>query len=391
MHGKILQMLNRQYTETIESRIINNPVVAILGPRQCGKTTLAKLIMANHPNSVYIDLEKPSDLSKLDNAEWFFSANRGKLICIDEIQRKPELFALLRSIVDETNENGQFLVLGSASRDLIRQSSESLAGRISYITLSPLLINEIAKDTSIEKYLTRGGFPRSFLASSDEYSFQWRKDFITTFIERDILQFKGVVPATIRRLMTMIAHVNGQTINYSSIGNSLGISNVALKNNIDLLSGSFILNIVPQVNRNTGKRLVKAPKIYFSDPGIVEALLNLRNFNSIVSHPAFGSLWETLVLMNLSGNFPDAEISFYRTSNGAELDFIVMDNDTTVCIECKTNSNPTLTKGNFISIEDLKPVKTFVVSPVTNYYEYAENIIVTPLSALPGLIREQLS
>lgn len=390
MHGKILKMLNRQYTESIEVRISNNPVVAILGPRQCGKTTLAKLIMTNHPDSVYIDLEKPSDLSKLDNAEWFFKANRGKLICIDEIQRKPDLFALLRSIVDETNDNGQFLILGSASRDLIKQSSESLAGRISYITLSPLLVNEIAHDTSIEKYLTRGGFPRSFLASSDEYSFQWRKDFITTFIERDILQYKGVVPAAIRRLMTMIAHINGQTINYSSVGNSLGTSNVTLKNNIDLLSGSFMLNTVPPVNRNTGKRLIKAPKIYFSDPGIVAALLNLRNFNAIVSHPAFGSLWETLVLMNLSGNFPDAEISFYRTSNGAELDFIVIDNDSTICIECKTNSNPVLTKGNFISIEDLKPVKTLVVSPVMNSYEYAENIIVTPLSALPELIKEQM-
>lgn len=384
-------MIPRQLLIDIEERIQNMPVAAILGPRQCGKKTLAKQLLTAHKNAVYIDLEKPSDLAKLDNAEWFFQTNRHNLVCIDEIQRKPEIFPLIRSMVDETGVNGQFLILGSASRDLTRQSSESLAGRISYSTLTPFLINEIPSSIQLNQYLTRGGFPRSLLAVDDAQSLRWRKDFITTYIERDILQFAGVAPTAIRRLMTMIAHINGQIINYSAVGNSLGISNVTLKRHIDLLSGTFMLNTLHPAYRNTGKRLVKAPKIYFSDPGIAAALLNLKNFDMISSHPAFGALWETVVLMNLAGNFPDLEIGFYRTSNGAEIDFVVSNGNKSVCVECKTNSNPVLTKGNFISIEDLKPVKTFVVSPVVSSYEYAKNIVVTPLYQLPQLIKEQLN
>ena len=307
-----------------------NPVTAILGPRQCGKTTMAKEILKQIRNSLYLDMERPSDLAKLENAEWFLSQQKGKLVCLDEIQRKPELFPLIRSIVDENKTSGQFLILGSATQDLIKQSSESLAGRITYKTLTPFLINEISNKLSLETYMLKGGFPRSFLASTEKDSLQWREDFITTYIERDIHQWIGSSSVSVRRIITMLAHHNGQTVNYSALGNSLGVSNVTLRNYIDLLAGTFMLDVIPPWNNNTGKRLVKAPKIYLRDTGIAGALLSLDSFNKISGHPSFGSIWETLVLSNLRGNFPKAEIYFYRTSQGAELDFIVKQKNKTI-------------------------------------------------------------
>ncbi len=367
-----------------------NPVTAILGPRQCGKTTMAKEILKQIRNSLYLDMERPSDLAKLENAEWFLSQQKGKLVCLDEIQRKPELFPLIRSIVDENKTSGQFLILGSATQDLIKQSSESLAGRITYKTLTPFLINEISNKLSLETYMLKGGFPRSFLASTEKDSLQWREDFITTYIERDIHQWIGSSSVSVRRIITMLAHHNGQTVNYSALGNSLGVSNVTLRNYIDLLAGTFMLDVIPPWNNNTGKRLVKAPKIYLRDTGIAGALLSLDSFNKISGHPSFGSIWETLVLSNLRGNFPKAEIYFYRTSQGAELDFIVKQKNKTIGIECKTNISPTLTKGNYISIEDISPAKTFVIAPVKGMWEHSKNIIISSLQSALKQIKEIL-
>lgn len=365
-----------------------NPVTAILGSRQCGKTTLAKEIIKNIKGSVYLDLERPSDLAKLEDAEWFLSRQKGKLVCIDEIQRRPELFPLLRSIVDENKVNGQFLILGSATQKLIKQSSESLAGRITYKTLTPFLINEIGDKVSPETYMVRGGFPRSLLALSPETSMQWREDFITTYIERDIHQWLSTTSVSIRRIVTMLAHHNGQTVNYSALGNSLGISNVALRSYIDLLAGTFMLDIVQPWNNNESKRLVKAPRIYIQDTGIATALLGLGSFEEMSFHPSFGSMWETLVLANLKGNFPNANISFYRTSQGAELDFIIKQKNKVIGIECKANSNPTLTRGNYISIADVKPLKTLVIAPVKEAWEQSKDIVIAPLLEALKIIRE---
>ena len=195
----------------IVSALKNNPVTGIVGPRQCGKSTLAKKILEPYNHVIYLDLERPSDIQKLSDAEWFFSSNKEKLFCIDEIQRKPELFPLIRSLVDEWGMNEKFLILGSASRDLLRQSSESLAGRISYIPLSPFLWQEINQLDNIDTYITKGGFPRSFLQKSKDVSFKWREDFISTFLERDLLQWSGFSTETMRRLWQMLAHTNGQT------------------------------------------------------------------------------------------------------------------------------------------------------------------------------------
>lgn len=241
-------------------------------------------------SSVYLDLERPSDLAKLEDPEWFLGSQRDKLICIDEIQRIPELFPVIRSLVDQSGRNGQFLILGSASRDLIRQSSESLAGRITYKRLTPFLMDEVRGRVTTEQYLSRGGFPKSVLVN-DEASVEWRNDFITTFLERDLLQFAGFTPVTMRRLWTMLAHTNGQTVNASLLGSSLGISHTTVRTYIDVLEGTFMVRLLAPAQTNTGKRLVKSPKVYMTDTGITTALLRLRNFEQAAGHPVFGSLW----------------------------------------------------------------------------------------------------
>jgi len=358
------------YLRDIESALLdsleNFPVTAVTGPRQCGKSTLVKHLntkAAFPAGIVYLDLERPSDLQKLENAEWFLSAHREKLICIDEIQRKPELFPLIRSLVDEWDRPGCFLILGSASRDLLKQSSESLAGRISYKRLSPFLWSELVARHSMERYFTAGGFPRSILARGMEVSYQWREDFISTFLERDLLQWKGVTPLAMGRLWRMLAHVNGQTINYSTLASSLGISSVSVKNYIDLLASTYMVEIVPTWFSNLGKRLVKAPKVYIADSGITTALLGLRSFEELHGYPVFGSIWEQIVLINLRGWFPGAEIFHYRTSNGAEVDFVVSLDGNVYVVECRASFEPVLTKGNYLALEDIAPKHTFVVIP----------------------------
>lgn len=375
--------LQRTTGDEIISAIQHFPVTAVIGPRQCGKSTLVKHLMENHPSeTLYLDLERPSDLEKLNDAEWFLSSQKDKLICIDEIQRKPELFPLIRSLVDEWNRPGCFVVLGSASRDLLMQSSESLAGRIIYKQLTPFLWLELPDDTRIEKYFERGGFPRSVLAANDKISFDWRSSFISTFLERDLLQWVNFTPATMRRLWQMLAHVNGQTVNYSNLGNSLGVSNQTVKNYIDLLKSTYMVDVVEPYISNVGKRLVKAPKVYVSDSGIVSALLGIRSFADLSGHPAFGSVWETVVLANLRGTFPEAEISFYRTAGGAEIDFVVELDNQIIALECKASYSPSLSKGNHIAIADIQPKHTFVVIPSSDSWAMSKGVDVVSLTDL---------
>lgn len=374
--------LPRVNIQEIKEAIQNFPVTAVIDPRQCGKSTLVKHLIENdYPDSLYLDLERPSDLEKLNDAEWFLSTQKDRLICIDEIQRKPELFPLIRSLVDEWNKPGCFLVLGSASRDLLMQSSESLAGRIVYKELTPFLWSELPNEP-IEKYIERGGFPRSFLAANNKVSLDWRNSFIATFLERDLLQWVNFTPTTMRRLWQMLAHVNGQTANYSILGNSLGVSNQTVRNYIDLLKSTYMLDVVAPYITNLGKRLVKAPKIYLTDSGIVLALIGLRTFEDLSGHPALGAVWEGIVLANLRGNFPEAEITFYRTSGGAEIDFVVQYHHQIIAVECKATYAPSLSKGNYNSIEDIRPQHTFVVTPSADSWSMSEGIEVVSLSDL---------
>ncbi len=376
--------------ETVFEALKNNPVVAITGPRQCGKSTLAKQIRKKYATSICLDLERPSDLLKLEDAEWFLSTQKGKLICIDEIQRMPELFPLIRSLTDEWNISGAFLILGSASRMLLKQSSESLAGRISYKNLTPFLWKEVNDRFSLETCFSRGAFPRSLLAAEGQTSFQWLEDFITTFLERDLIQWKNFTPFTMRRLWQMLAHLNGQTVNYSSLGNSLGVSNSTVKNYIDLLQGTFMVDVVPPYISNLGKRLIKAPKVYISDSGITAALLGLHSFEEMAGHPSFGAIWEQIVLTNLRGVFPEADFYYYRTGNGAEMDFVMRLRNKVFALECKTAYAPRLTKGNFNAFNDIAPEKMFVVAPVKKGWPMRQKIEVVSLSDIEDGIRNCL-
>lgn len=381
-----MKYISRQIENSIRTALRTTPVTAIIGPRQCGKSTLSKQLLQEYEKVIYLDLERPSDLQKLDDAEWFLSSQRGKLICIDEIQRKPELFPLLRSLTDEWNEPGNFLILGSASRDLLRQSSESLAGRISYKRLTPFLYNEISGKIEMETYMIRGGFARSILAPNNAASLLWREDFITTFLERDLRQWKGFLPSTMSRLWQMLAHVNGQTVNFSQLGKSLAVSNVTIQNYIDLLEATFMLEVVPPYHSNTGKRLVKSPKVYISDSGITSALLHLESFADIYGHPVFGSIWEQIVLSNLKGHFPEAQFFFYRTSGGAELDFVMHYKNLVFAIECKASKAPKPTKGFYNAIEDIQPDHAYIVSPIEKGWSMSRSIEVFSLEEIVSAI-----
>jgi len=377
----------------LEKNIINslnvNPVTAIIGPRQSGKSTLAKKIIVER-KSIYLDLERPSDIQKLEDPEWFLTSQKGKLICLDEIQRKPDIFPLIRSLVDDWGENGHFLVLGSASRDLLRQSSETLAGRIGYKILNPLTWDEISSSYSIEDYLVRGGFPRSLLANSSKSSLEWREDFTITFLERDLLQWAGFSTKTMRNLWQMLAHLNGQVVNYSMLARSLDVSNVTIKNYINLLESTFMVSLLPPYLKNTGKRIIKNPKLYLTDTGISNALLKILDFEQLTGHPGFGSKWETLVLSNLKGHFPELDYSFYRTSNGAEIDIIIEYGFKKIAIECKASVAPALTKGNYNAIKDIDPLKTYVVSPVQNGWSVKADIEIVSVSQLIEKVKEFL-
>lgn len=364
----------RLLKEDIRKALHNNPIVAIIGPRQVGKTSLAKkVIEENAENQVYLDLERPSDLQKLDSPEWFLSQQKGKLICLDEIQRKPEIFPLIRSLVDEWQGNGHFLVLGSASRELIMQSSETLAGRISYKELTPFLFSEIEKGNKLEDYLVKGGFPRAFLADND-VSMEWRLDFITTFLERDLLFWSGFSTQTMRKLWQMTAHLNGQTINYELLSRSLNVSNATCRNYIELLSSTFMINLLPPYESNVKKRIIKSPKIYLNDTGIVNSLLGIKDFESLSGSPAIGGIWELAVHANLKGHFPRADFYFYRTSNGAEIDIVMEYLNKRFAIECKAGHQPKLGRGNWNAIEDVKPDHVFIAAPVKNGWPVSEKV-----------------
>jgi predicted AAA+ superfamily ATPase len=382
--------IHRYIEPSIQKAIENFPVTAVTGPRQCGKSTLVKHLLEKNPNSIYIDLERPSDLRKLENAEWFLTSQKGKLICIDEIQRQPELFPLIRSLVDEWNRPGCFLILSSASRDLLKQSSESLAGRISYKRLTPFLWEELEGDYVTGQYFSTGAFPRSLLAKSADISFEWREDFISTFLERDLLQWAGFTPPTMRRLWQMLAHLNGQTVNYSLLASSLGISSATVKTHVDLLTGTYMVEVVPPYISNLGKRLVKAPKVYISDSGITATLLGLRSFEELSGHPAFGSIWEQIVLSNLKGLYPDAEFYYYRTTNGSEADFVMKIRNEVFVIECKASYSPNLSKGNYNAFEDITPKHIFIVTPSTESWSMKKGIDVVSLTGLKATIEKML-
>ncbi len=376
----------------IEEKIIKSlkhfPVTAILGPRQCGKSTMAKHLLQKYEQTIYLDLERPSDLQKLEDPEWFFQTNKSRLICIDEIQRKPELFPLIRSLVDEWAGFGHFLVLGSASQDLIKQSSETLAGRIAYHRLTPFLYQEIEQLFTMEDYLIRGGFPGSLLAGDKEISETWRENFIMTFIERDILQWSNIMPVALRRLWQMLAQNNGQVQNYSVLSKSLNISYPTLKNYLGLLQQTFMLESVSPWFSNQKKRIIKSPEIYLNDTGIICSFADIRSFNQLSGHILLGSVWESLVLQHIKAIYPKLNIFYYRTTQGAEVDFVLEHGGKTLALECKASLSPKLTKGNYISQSDVKSDKLLVVIPSDDAFEKSKSVYIASLKLAMSFVKD---
>jgi uncharacterized protein len=378
-------MITRRVFTEITDSLSFFPVVSIIGPRQVGKTTLAKQIMSESANpTLYLDLELQSDLFKLNDAELFLSQHSEKLIVIDEVQNKKELYPLLRALVDRTREPGQFLLLGSASPELIRHSSESLAGRIAYHQLHPFDLTEIP-DTVLQNDLwVKGGFPNVLFAKNDELARRWMENFISTYLNRDLLQLGlNASPKIIRSLWTMMAHLNGQLFNATTLGNSLGISTPTVKRYVDFLEDAFLLKSLHPFSWNMPKRLVKTPKVYLTDTGILHHLSGVTDFNNLSGNPLVGSSWESFVvnqLLALKKN--QIDLYFYRTHHGAEVDLVFTKGLTVVATaEIKYSNSPQLTKGNYQAFDDLNAPVNYVITPSSDDYLFKERIRICSLRA----------
>ena len=362
-------MYNRQLKAEILRRLDRNPAVAILGPRQIGKTTLALEIAGERPSS-YLDLENPEDLQKLEDPARYLGAQDGKLVVIDEVQRSPDLFMPLRGIIDawrrEGRGNGRLLVLGSASDRLLRQTSESLAGRIHYAELAGLGPFEIeaSEGAPLERLWLRGGFPDSYAAADDRTSHEWRVDLVRTYLERDIPQLGPRIPAaTLMRFWTMLAHGQGELLNASRLASALGTSSVTVTRYLDMMVDLMLVRRLVPWHGNIGKRLVKSPKVYIRDSGILHALLRITDYDTLLGHPVLGRSWEGFVVERVAAALPhDVQPCFYRTQAGAEVDLVLeFGPGDRWAVEIKAGRTPTLTKGFHTACGDLDATGKFAV------------------------------
>jgi predicted AAA+ superfamily ATPase len=347
--------------ERIGQRFGMNPVVMLLGPRQCGKTTLARQFAEQHP-ATYFDLEDPRDHDRLAEPMTALEPLRG-LVILDEAQLQPELFAILRVLADRRPLPARFLLLGSASPDLVRGVSESLAGRVALVPMAGFDLSEVGAD-ALRALWWRGGFPRSFLADSDEESRQWRDDFIQTFLERDLRRFGvQVAPVTLRRFWNMVAHCHGQRWNASEIGRSLGEAHTTVKRHLDILTGALVMRQLPPWFENIGKRQVKSPKVYFRDTGLLHSLLGMASFAALEAHPKLGASWESFALEEVLRATGEREAYFWATPSGAELDLLVFAHGRRFGFEFKYADAPAVTKSLHTARKDLRFERAFIVVP----------------------------
>lgn len=383
-------MLLRRLQATIEQRLARYPAVVLLGPRQVGKTTLAQAIAAAHAGAIVLDLERESDRAVLGHPELFLPLHRERLVVLDEVQHLPALFAQLRPEIDADRRAGRFLLLGSASGALLRQTSESLAGRVAYVELTPLLAAELEADLATTQTLwLRGGYPLSYLAGDDEAAFQWRQDFIATFLQRDLPALGVRVPAeTLRRFWTMLAHLHGQLFNASQLGRSLGgASHATATRYLDTLVDTLMVRRLEPVLANVGKRLVKSPKVYVRDSGLLHALLGLATVQQLQGHPVAGASWEGFVVEQVAAALPaGAQLGFYRTAAGAELDLVVDGPAGRVGIEVKFSAAPKPAKGFWQALQDLAIERAFVVAPVSRRYPLAAGVEVLPVAEIGRIV-----
>ncbi len=377
--GKELQIL--------KERLKQSPVVAILGPRQCGKTTLSRQFARTIKNKSvhFFDLEDPNDLARLGNPTLALGDLAGVVI-IDEIQRSPELFPVLRVLVDR-RPDVKFLLLGSASRDLLAQSSESLAGRISYLEIGGFSLEHVSIK-KLKKLWIRGSFPRSLLAGSEKSSYRWRQDFVTTFLERDVPALGLNIPAKmLRRFWLMLSHYHGQIFNASEIGRSLSVSDNTARRYLDILSGTFLVRQIQPWFYNTKKRLVKRPKLYFRDSGIMHSLLTLENYQDVVTSPKLGASWEGFALQQVIEhlNLREEEVYYWAVHTGAELDLVFLRRGKLWGVELKYNEAPKLTKSMKSAIEELELEHLWVVYSGNNCYPLSSKVSAVPINTLSVL------
>ena len=392
-------MFLRQSQQKLIQHLQQFPAVGLLGPRQVGKTTLAFAQKALYPDALYLDLELPSAQRQLDDPEAFLMAHAQQLVILDEVQRLPELFGILRGVIDQRRRMGQhcgqFLLLGSATGVLMQQSSESLAGRVAYVELPPLQASEIFTGNEsvadLNALWVRGGFPMSWKAQTDADSMTWREVFISTYLEKDIPALGPRIPSTtLRRLWTMLAHHQGELLDLSKLAAALAISGQTVSRYIDLLCDLMLVRRLPAWHGNVGKRLIRSPKVYVRDSGLVHALLGLSNLDALLGHPVAGSSWEGFVLEHLINAAPQAQASFYRTSNGAEVDLVLsFRNQQTWVIDIKRSSAPTVSRGFYQAATDLGAVRKLLVAPVAQTYSMKEGIEVVDVMTAIRWVNEQ--
>ena len=385
-------VIERHLKSTLVELLQQFPAIALLGPRQVGKTTLALSLADDHPEkSLYLDLELPSDRAKLNDPEFYLAQHQDKLVILDEIHRLPGIFQTLRSLIDRrrrsSRPNGHFLLLGSASIDLLHQSAESLAGRIVYEELTPLMLAEVGHtDATTNQLWLRGGFPNSFLAKSDRASSRWRSAFIQTYLERDVPALGPRIPAeTLRRFWQMLAHNQGQMINAAQIAGSLGVSGVTVGRYLDIMVDLLLVRRLQPWASNNKKRLVRTPKVYVRDSGLLHALLGIRNYEELLGHPVVGASWEGLFIENILASLPiTAQTTFYRSSQGAEIDLIIeLSPKERWAIEIKRSiSDPSPTKGFYSGCADIQATRQIVLYPGSEVFHHDSKTEVMPLPSL---------
>lgn len=369
-------MYNRYLLSVIAKDLAKVPAVVLYGPRQVGKTTLVKQLAAANPDKfLYLDLELPSDRNKLSDPELFLNNHVNITVILDEVQFLPDLFPVLRSLIDQDRRAGRFLLLGSSSPLLMQHSSESLAGRIRYRELFPFTIDEIPENSLNELWL-RGGFPEAFLSKEDEDTVHWYAHFVRSYATRDMaLLGLSMPPAQIERLLQMLAHMHGNMINYSNLAKSMGVSVPTITNALYYLEEALLIRTIKPWHSNAKKRLVKTSKVYFRDSGILHFLLGIRNYNQIIGHPQAGNSWEGFVIQQIISLLPSSiQYYYYRTSDGSEIDFIlVKGKEVLMAIEIKMSTAPQLSRGNTEAINDVQPEFQIVISHITGSYPLKNN------------------
>ena len=374
------------FLKQLSRAVRRSPITALIGPRQCGKTTLARMF-AKAKTTVFFDLESQLDLNRLQNPQLMLGSLRG-LVIIDEIQAMPELFAVLRVLVDRPENKTRFLILGSASPDLVKNASETLAGRVEFAQLSGFDLQEVGANRSAVLWL-RGGFPRSFLAPSDEDSLAWREAFIHTFLARDIPQLGiSVPPATMRRFWTMLAHYHGQIWNASELGRSLDLSDKTVRSYLDILTGTFMIRQVQPWYENLSKRQVKAPKIYLRDSGLLHALLNLPDLQTLHGYSRMGASWEGFAIEQVLQSVKPTQAFFWATHSGAEVDLFFLSRGRRYGVECKFSETPKITKSMSQAIESLNLAHLWIIYPGEDAYPLSKQVSVWPLKEIFSLPKQ---